>query len=30
MTAEDFAVMRRNPVPRTVLQRGCHPQSLLK
>lgn len=30
MTAEDYAVMRRNPVPRTVLHHGCHPQSLLK
>jgi len=30
MTADDYAVMRRNPVPRTVRQLGCHPQSLLK
>jgi len=30
MTADDYAVMRRSSVPRTVLERGCHPQSLLK
>ncbi|MDO9106451.1 MAG: hypothetical protein Q7U57_15990 [Methylovulum sp.] len=30
MTAEDYAVMRRSSVPRTVRQHGCHPQSLLK
>lgn len=30
MTAEDYAVMRRSSVPRTVLHHGCHPQSLLK
>lgn len=30
MTAEDYAVMRLSSVPRTVLERGCHPQSLLK
>ncbi|MDO9106441.1 MAG: hypothetical protein Q7U57_15940 [Methylovulum sp.] len=30
MTADDYAIIRRNPVPRTVLQHGCHPQSLLK
>jgi len=30
MTADDYAVMRRSSVPRTVRQHGCHPQSLLK
>jgi len=30
MTADDYTIIRSNPVPRTVLHHGCHPQSLLK
>ncbi len=30
MTADDYAIIRRSSVPRTVLQHGCHPKSLLK